>query len=68
MIDDFHVPCRAILPGEAHAPLVVHANTPLAFALAPERFQPVLRRDAQGLQAFDSMQHLQFFEWQRGRC
>lgn len=60
IIDDFHVPGRALFPDEAHAPLVVHADTPLAFAVAFERFQPILRRNAQGLQAFDSMQHLQF--------
>lgn len=47
IVHNLYVECRAFLEAEADAPLVVNAYAPLAFTVALEWFQPVVRRDAQ---------------------
>jgi len=59
IIDDLHVPCRAVAPDEAHPPLIVDADAPLALAVAFQGFQPVVRRNAQRVNALGGVQHLE---------
>jgi hypothetical protein len=43
VVHDLYVFRACGRPAEAHAKLVVHADTVLPSAVAPERFQPVAR-------------------------
>jgi hypothetical protein len=47
IVNDLDLVGIAILPPEADAPLLVHANTVLACAIAPELLQSIARRHAQ---------------------
>jgi hypothetical protein len=47
VVNDRNLVGIAILPPEADAPLLVHANTVLAGAIAPELLQSIPRRDAE---------------------
>jgi hypothetical protein len=46
-VNDLHVVGIAIPPAKADTPLLVHANTVLACAIAPELFQSIAGRHAQ---------------------
>jgi hypothetical protein len=47
IVNDLYVVGIAILPAKADAPLLVHANTVLARAIAPELFQSIAGRHAE---------------------
>jgi hypothetical protein len=47
VVHDLYVLRAGGRPAEAHAKLVVHADTVLPSAVAPERFQPVARWHAE---------------------
>jgi hypothetical protein len=60
VIDDLNVLRAFRGPHEAHAPLVVDADTVLAFAVTEKRLQAVPWGNAQVLQRVRSMKHAQF--------
>jgi hypothetical protein len=45
IICDFHIRRTERCPAKADAELVVHAETMLSSAVAPQRFQPIARRN-----------------------
>lgn len=51
VIDDLDVESLATFKTETHPPLIVDANAPLIFSVAFQRFQPILWRDSQVLEA-----------------
>jgi hypothetical protein len=44
VVDDFDLPGISVPPFKTNSPLVIDPNTPLAFAIAAELFEPVPRR------------------------
>ncbi len=47
IVDDLDVENIALLPAKTNAPLIVDPNAVLAFAAAPQSFQPIPGRDSQ---------------------
>jgi hypothetical protein len=43
IIDNFHIVRVRVLPTETDAPLVIHSDAVLAFAVALQSFQPIAR-------------------------
>lgn len=62
VIDDLNVLRTFRGPHEAHAPLVVDANTVLAFAVTEKRLQSVTWGNAQILQHMSGVKHAQFLK------
>lgn len=50
VIHNFHAVGTIVMPGKAHAPLIIDANAVLAFAVALQRLQQVARRNAKTVQ------------------
>src|SRR5580698_3978561 len=57
VVDDLDVKRVAILEEKTHAPLVVDANAVLPLPVALERFEPVVRRDAQVVEIRRTVKH-----------
>ena len=60
VIQNLNVGGPALRPAKAHAPLLVHADAVLSFAVAFEGFQPVARRNAQVFELCGCMDHDEF--------
>jgi hypothetical protein len=60
IVNDLYVVGIAILPAKADAPLLVHANTVLARALAPELLQSIARRHAEVVELLGRIHHHEF--------
>jgi len=57
MVNDFNIERPTFGKAKADAPLVVDADAPLSFAVALERFEPVVGRNPEFLDANDTMKH-----------
>jgi hypothetical protein len=60
IINDLYVVGIASLPAKADAPLLVHANTVLACAIAPELLQSIAGRDAEIVELLGRVHHHEF--------
>ena len=60
VVDDGDIKSIATGEAEADAPLVVNANAPLAFSIAPQRFKPVTWWGAKVFRSAGTIEHLQF--------
>jgi hypothetical protein len=56
VIGDLDLAWTFLGPDEAEAPLVVDADAPLTSAIAPQRLEPIARRDAEITQAVRRIQ------------
>lgn len=65
VVDDFHVMRCAIAPDKAHTPLVVDADAVLPLPVALEGFEPVRGGNAQVVQAYRRIEHV---ELAQGHC
>jgi hypothetical protein len=59
VVDDLDVMGISVLPAEADTPLIIDADAVLSGSVATQRFQPVVRRDAQILEVLGIVQHAQ---------
>lgn len=60
VIGDLDAPRRAVQPFETHSPLIVDANAPLPGAVAGQFLQPGNGWNAQIVNPYRSIEHLQF--------
>jgi hypothetical protein len=60
IVNDLDLIGIAILPSKADAPLLVHANTVLAGAIAPELLQSIARRHAEVVELLGRIHRHQF--------
>jgi hypothetical protein len=59
IVHDLHLESVALAPPEAYAPLVIHPNAPLTFAIPGESLQLITRRNPEVRQCFGCIQDLQ---------
>ena len=59
VIHQFDVPGLAVHPGEANAPLIIHANAVLSGAITPQLLETIARRYAQIIQCLSGIDQQQ---------
>ncbi len=59
VIDDFHVKRMASFKTKTNAPLVIDTDAVLPASVAPQCFQPIIRRYTKVIQPDGPMKHLQ---------
>jgi hypothetical protein len=62
IITNFNVKSVSVLPAEAYSPLVVYADTVLAFAFSFQLFEPVTRGNAQIVDPLSGIQYQELFK------
>jgi hypothetical protein len=60
VIDDLHAEGITINPSKADTPLIIDTDAVLAFAITPEGFEPIGRRNTQIIQNGSVAKHAQF--------